>query len=74
MIALLIIIDAVLLHIVRFCEMVTMPLFIVFLVLQLTGVIAWSWVIIFIPLMAVPVLFIFQVILVAIITLWTEQL
>lgn len=53
MLAILIVI---LLHVIYVCEWISPILFIVFMILKLTATISWSWVCVFIPLLAIPIL------------------
>ena len=46
----------ILLHVIYVCEWISPILFIVFMILKLTAAISWSWVCVFIPLIAIPIL------------------
>lgn len=51
----------ILLYVIHVCEWISPILFIVFMILKLTAIISWSWVCVFIPLMAIPILVIFHI-------------
>lgn len=46
----------ILLYVIHVCEWISPILFIVFMILKLTAVISCSWICVFIPLMAIPIL------------------
>lgn len=73
MVALIIILTG-LLYLVKISETLTIPLFLTFLILKLTGVVAWSWFVICVPLIAVPMLFLMQVVIIALITVCAEEM
>ena len=72
MVALMIIITGFL-YVVKLLEYLTIPLFITFLVLKLISVISWSWWLVCIPLLAIPVLIILDFVLIALMQLCVEN-
>lgn len=72
MIALMIILTGIL-YLDYVIESLTIPLFLVFLILQLTKVITWSWVCVCLPLIVLPIAIILQFVLIASIAACAEN-
>lgn len=72
MVALMIIITGFL-YAFKLLEYIAIPLFITFLILKLISVISWSWWLVCLPLLAMPVLIILDFVLVALMQLCTEN-
>ena len=58
----------------KLLEYLAIPLFITFLVLKLISVISWSWWLVCLPLLAIPVLIILDFVLVALMELCVENM
>lgn len=72
MVALIIILTGFI-YLIKTSEALAIPLFLVFLILKLTNVLAWSWVCVCIPLMVFPILFILQFCIIALMTYCAEN-
>lgn len=73
MVALLIILTGFL-YVIKVAEWFIVPLFITFLVLKVLSVISWSWWLVCLPLIAIPVLIILQYLFVALMHLVAENM
>lgn len=70
----LILIFTGLLYTIKILEALSIPLFITFLILKLTSVIAWSWWLVCLPAILIPALAILQVLVIGLITICSENI